>query len=504
MTLLQLLDGAEVLSRSGDAEIRGVEYDSRRVGSGDVFVAIRGEKTDGNRFLDAVVQAGAVAVITDSPEAAPRPGVAWAVVPHGRRALARVSANFYGRPAEKLAVSGITGTNGKTTTAFLLESILSAAGRKTLLVGTIEYHVAGRVVAAPHTTPEALELQHMFSEGLGHGASEAVMETSSHALAQERVFGIPFQVAVFTNLTRDHLDYHGTFDGYFAAKRVLFSGCGTEPPPFAVTNLDDEYGRELVKFAKGQSRVLTYGLEKGDFHAEKVEAGPNGTRFEMMSAEGRIPIWSPLIGRVNVYNILAAAAAAYARNCSGEEIAQGVAALSRVPGRFEKVDMGQPFTVVVDYAHTDDALRNLTALAREFVARAKGRVITVFGCGGDRDRAKRPLMGDAAGKGSDFVVLTSDNPRSEDPVAIINDALPGLQRSGTRYALETDRRKAIALAVDEAHAGDIVLIAGKGHEKKQISREGATAFDDVEVAREALSQAGYDGTLPANDGDRRS
>jgi UDP-N-acetylmuramoyl-L-alanyl-D-glutamate--2,6-diaminopimelate ligase len=497
MTLQQLLDGAEVLSCSGDADVRGIEYDSRQVHPGDAFVAIKGEKTDGNRYLDAAIQAGAVAIITDSAEAAPRSGVAWVVVPHGRRALARVSANFYGRPAEKMAVSGITGTNGKTTTAFLLEAILGAAGRKTLLVGTIEYHVAGRVVAAPHTTPEALELQRMFSEGLLAGAGEAVMEVSSHALAQARVFGIPFQVAIFTNLTRDHLDYHGTFDEYFGAKQVLFSGCGTEPPAFAVVNVDDEYGRELAAFSKGKSQVFTYGLEKGDFHAEKIDVGQNGTRFDLVAPETKIPIWSPLIGRVNVYNILAASAAAYARNCSAQEIARGVAALNRVPGRFEKVDMGQPFTVVVDYAHTDDALRNLTALAREFVARGKGRVITIFGCGGDRDRAKRPLMGEAAGKGSDFVVLTSDNPRSEDPVAIINDALPGLQRSGARYVLEVDRRKAIALALNEARAGDIVLIAGKGHEKQQISREGVAPFDDVEVARTALSQSGYDMPSPA-------
>jgi UDP-N-acetylmuramoyl-L-alanyl-D-glutamate--2,6-diaminopimelate ligase len=504
MTFLQLLDGAEVLSRSGDAEVQGVEYDSRQLRPGYAFVAIKGEKTDGNRYLDAAIQAGAVAIVTDSAEEAPRPGIAWAVVSHGRRALARVAANFYHHPAEKLASSGITGTNGKTTTAFLLESILATAGRKTLLVGTIEYHVAGRVVAAPHTTPEALELQRMFAEGLSDGAGEAVMEVSSHALAQERVFGIPFQVAVFTNLTRDHLDFHKTFEGYFAAKRVLFSGCGVEPPPFVVTNLDDEYGRELLKFSKDKSQVFTYGLEKGDWHAEKIEVGPKGTRLDLISPEGRIPLWSPLIGRVNVYNILAAAAAAYARNCGGQQIAEGIAALTRVPGRFEKVDVGQPFTVVIDYAHTDDALRNLTALAREFVARGKGRVITVFGCGGDRDRAKRPLMGDAAGKGSDFVVLTSDNPRSEDPVAIINDALPGLQRTGTRYVLEIDRRKAIALALDEAHAGDIVLIAGKGHEKKQISRQGAVAFDDFEVAREALSKAGYELAPPVKPAGERA
>jgi UDP-N-acetylmuramoyl-L-alanyl-D-glutamate--2,6-diaminopimelate ligase len=491
MTFQQVLDGAEVLSRAGDAEVRGVQYDSRRVRPGEVFVAIKGETTDGNRYVDAAIKAGATAVVTDSLQESPRPGVAWAVVPHGRRALARVSANFLMRPAEKLAITGITGTNGKTTTSFLVESILDAAGRKSALIGTIEYHISGRAIEAPHTTPEALDLHSMFADALRQGATEAVMEVSSHALAQERVFAVPFNVAVFTNLTRDHLDYHGTFDQYFDAKRVLFNGCGTEPATHAVTNIDDEYGRELAKFSKGKSQVLIYGLERGDFHAEKVDIGQNGTRFDLVTPEGRLPIWSPLIGRVNVYNIMAAAAAGYARQCPGKAIVDGVAALRSVPGRFEKVDSGQPFTVVVDYAHTDDALRNLTALAREFVARGKGRVITVFGCGGDRDRAKRPLMGEAAGRGSDFVVLTSDNPRSEDPVAIINDALPGLQRTGTRYVLESDRRKAIALAIDQTRAGDIVLIAGKGHEKKQITREGVTPFDDVEVAEKILAEAGY-------------
>ncbi len=492
MTLQHLLDGAEVLSRDGDADVIGVEYDSRCVHAGDAFVAIRGETTDGNRYIDAALQAGAIAVITDSAQEKPRPGVAWVVVPHGRRALARVAANFYKRPAEKLAFTGITGTNGKTTTAFLVECILRTAGRKSALVGTIEYHIAGRVVEAPHTTPEALELQRMFAEAVRNGATEGVMEVSSHALAQERIFGIPFNVAVFTNLTRDHLDYHGTMDEYFLAKRVLFSGCGTEAPAHAIINLDDERGGELAKFSKGKSEVITYGLAKADFCAEKIDIGQNGTRFDMVTPEGKLPIWSPLIGRVNVYNILAASAAAYARDCGGKAIVDGVGALTSVPGRFERVAMGQPFTVVVDYAHTDDALRNLTTLAREFVSRSKGRVITVFGCGGDRDRSKRPLMGEAAGRGSDFVVLTSDNPRSEDPIAIMNDALPGLQRSGTKYVLEPDRRKAIALAIDEARPGDIVLIAGKGHEKRQVSREGAAPFDDVEVARQALIQVGYD------------
>ncbi|SPF46484.1 UDP-N-acetylmuramoyl-L-alanyl-D-glutamate--2, 6-diaminopimelate ligase [Candidatus Sulfotelmatobacter kueseliae] len=495
MTFEHLLDGAQVLARSGNPSVSGVEYDSRRVKPGCGFVAMRGETSDGNRYIDQAIQAGAVAVITDSSSEKPRQGVAWAVVPHGRRALARVSANFYKRPAERIAITGITGTNGKSTTAFLMEAILTAAARKSALIGTIEYHVAGQIYPAPHTTPEALELARLLNEALGQGATDAVMEVSSHALAQQRVFGVPFDVAVFTNLTRDHLDYHKTMDEYFAAKRVLFEGCGTDAPRVAVTNLDDDYGAKLVEFSrKRSSMVLTYGWERGDFHAENVDISPRGTRFDVVTPQEKLAVFSPLIGRVNVYNILAAAAAGYARKCDAQAIVRGVEMLTHVPGRFERVDCGQPFTVVVDYAHTDDALRNLTALAREFVSRtgAKGRVLTVFGCGGDRDRAKRPLMGEAAGRGSDFVVLTSDNPRSEDPVAIINDALVGLQKTGVKYTVEADRRKAVAFAIGEARPGDIVLLAGKGHEKVQVTREGARPFDDVEVAREALRAAGFE------------
>ncbi len=495
MTFEQLLDGVEFLSKDGNPSVTGVEYDSRRVKPGCAFVAMRGETSDGNRFIDQAVKAGAVAVVTDSGSEKPREGVAWAVVPHGRRALARVSENFYKRPAERIAITGITGTNGKSTTAFLVEAILSAAGRKSALVGTIEYHVAGKVYPAPHTTPEALELARLFSEALGQGATEAVMEVSSHALAQQRVFGVPFDVAVFTNLTRDHLDYHKSMEEYFASKRMLFEGCGTDAPRAAVTNLDDAHGAKLAEFSRKRSSVvLTYGWERGDFHAQNADITPRGTRFDLITPEEKIAIFSPLIGRVNVYNIMAAAAACYARGCKPDAVARGVEALTHVPGRFQRVDCGQPFTVVVDYAHTDDALRNLTSLAREFVTRAGGsaRVITVFGCGGDRDRAKRPMMGEAAGRGSDFVVLTSDNPRSEDPRAIINDALVGLQKSGVKYSVEVDRRKAIAMAIGEAGPGDIVLLAGKGHEKVQVTREGSLPFDDVEEARDALRAAGFE------------
>jgi len=505
MRFLDVLEGAEVLAleQRGNPEISGLQYDSRRVQPGDLFVAFRGEKTDGNRYIEAAVVAGAVAVVSDSADALPT-DIAAARVTDGRCALARLSANFYRRPAEKLSITGITGTNGKTTSAFLLESIFTAAARSSYLVGTVEYHIAGKTLRAPHTTPESLELNQFFAQALRAGATEGVMEVSSHALAQGRVYAIPFDVAVFTNLTRDHLDYHGNFDGYFAAKRLLFEGCGTEPPRVAVVNADDEYGVRLARFSKSQgSEVITYGISKGEVRAHIKDMGQNGTRFDLQTPkkEEELALWSPLIGRVNVYNVLAAASAAYARGCPPDAIARGVAALERVPGRFERVDCGQPFTVIVDYAHTDDALRNLTALARDFVSRihqtgekSTGRVITVFGCGGDRDHSKRPLMGEATGRGSDFVVLTSDNPRSEDPMAIIGEALPGLKISGAEFTVQPDRREAIALAIQQASAGDIVLIAGKGHEKVQITREGTASFDDVEVAREALQAAGFGAT----------
>ena len=491
MNFLNLLDGAEYLAQQGNPPIAGLDYDSRRVKPGWCFVAICGETTDGNRYIDAALQAGAVAVVSDSLPL--RPGVAWAQVTHGRRALARLSANFYGRPAEKLLLSGITGTNGKTTTAFLLNAMLRVSGRKAALLGTVEYRIGDEVLPAPHTTPEALELNQIFARAVEAGCTEVAMEVSSHALEQQRVYGVPFDVAVFTNLTRDHLDYHRTMEEYFASKTILFQGCGTEPPRTAVINVEDEYGQRLLKLCKKQNELITYGIDGGDFHAQDLSIESTGVRFNLVTPQEEIPIWSPLLGRVNVYNLIAASAAAYARDVEPIAIAEGADSLARVAGRFERVDAGQPFTVIVDYAHTDDALRNLTAVARDFLAQrgGDGRVIAVFGCGGDRDRSKRPLMGEAAGRGSDFVVLTSDNPRSENPLDIMNDALPGLQRSGVRYTMEPDRRKAIALAIEEAQPGDIVLIAGKGHEKVQVARAGAAPFDDIEEARIALRNAGY-------------
>ena len=494
MTVNEILRGVEYLRRSGPdvhisgARISSVEYDSRRVFASSLFVAMRGETTDGNQYIAKAIEQGAAAVVTDSSEAFDEatsrfPQTEFVQVAHGRNALALLAANFFEHPERRLKLSGVTGTNGKTTTAFLLDAILNHAGRRTVLVGTIEYHVAGAVRPSPHTTPESRDLLALLHDGVNVGASEAVMEVSSHALAQGRVQGLGFDIAAFTNLTRDHLDFHVTMENYFAAKRRLFDGSLLTPPCIAVLNIDDRYGAELVLTAReAGSEIFSYGIGAGEFRAEDIKIAASGISFQLQSPAGSIELRTRLTGKVNVYNLLAASACAVGRGLSLEAIAAGVASLAHVPGRFQSVDAGQPFAVIVDYAHTDDALRNLIALARDFVKASSGRVITLFGCGGDRDRTKRPLMGKAAGEGSDFVVLTSDNPRSEEPEAILRDVLPGLEATRTKYVTEADRMQAIQLALNEAHAGDIVLLAGKGHEKTQTLRHGTIPFDDVEVA----------------------
>lgn len=488
------------MRRAGPSvDVSSIEYDSRKVVPGSLFVAMQGGTTDGNRYIASAIERGASAVVTDSAmmfqAAAVRyPMVALAEVAHGRSALAGISANYFEHPEKKLTLSGVTGTNGKTTTAFLLDAMLNSAGRKTVLVGTIEYHVAGGVVESPHTTPEARDLLELFAKGVSAGATEAVMEVSSHALEQGRVWSLPFDVAIFTNLTRDHLDYHGTMGKYFAAKKMLFDGSNGVVPRVSVINADDAYGAELtIKAREAGSEVFSYGLDAGEFRAEDVRMSASGMEFTLITPNGSAAIQTKLTGRVNVYNLLAASAAAYARGLTLDEIVAGAAALKCVPGRFQAVDAGQPFTVVVDYAHTDDALRNLIMLAHEFVKPVDGRVITLFGCGGDRDRTKRPLMGRAAGEGSDFVVLTSDNPRSEEPEAILRDALPGVEATGVEFVAEADRAKAIQIAIEHAKPGDIVLLAGKGHEKTQTLRDRVIPFNDVEIAANAihtLTQAG--------------
>ena len=479
--------------------VTGVEYDSRRVKPGAVFVAMKGGSTDGNRYIDKAIAAGALGIITDSSPTFDhllvyQAGMPVLEVEQGRLALAQASAAFFGHPERKLAATGITGTNGKTTTAFLTEAFLNAAARTTVLVGTIEYHVAGKARPSVHTTPESRDLFELMAEGVAHGATELVTEVSSHGLDQGRSAGLEFDVAVFTNLTRDHLDYHGTMEKYFAAKRLLFDGTVYPPPRVAVLNAHDPHcGRLETAAGRAGVEVHTYGIGKGDWRAAHHTLTPGGAVLELETPAGSAKVTSHLAGEVNILNLLAAFTAAHARGVPFADLVEFVPRLKPVPGRFQSVDAGQPFTVIVDYAHTDDALRNLTALARQMTAHTGKRVITVFGCGGDRDRTKRPKMGQAAGEGSDFVVATSDNPRSEDPIAILAEIEPGLKASGVKYTVEPDRSAAIGVALKAAVAGDVVLIAGKGHEKEQIVAGRTIPFDDAEVALSTLAELGYGG-----------
>jgi UDP-N-acetylmuramoyl-L-alanyl-D-glutamate--2,6-diaminopimelate ligase len=489
MTLEQLLSGihplAPIPSALAASEIAGLDYDSRRIEPAFVFFAFPGAKVDGRRFAASALQRGALAVVSElaAPEGWNAP---WIQVEHGRAALAQAARNFYGSPDRRLALTGITGTNGKTTTAFIVNEMLRSAGRTTALVGTIEYRLGAKRLPAVNTTPESLDLYRLFHELEEAGGTHVTMEVSSHALAVGRVHGMAFHTAVFTNLTRDHLDFHQTMENYFAAKNLLFRPASGVAPKWAAINHDDAWGRKID--AARETRVLWYGLEAGAMvRARDVKMNFEGVRFTVDSESGSFPVHSPLVGRMNVYNVLAAVSAGLSYGLTPEAIARGVAECAAVPGRFERIREGQQFLVVVDYAHTDDALRNVISVAREL---APKRVITLFGCGGDRDRSKRPLMGMAAGELSDFVVLTSDNPRSEDPLDIINDALVGLGRFDTPHAVEPDRGKAIRLALQEARPGDVVVLAGKGHETYQVMGSKTIHFDDREVARAILREMG--------------
>lgn len=490
VTLRSLLEGVGVRSElpAGERRILQVVNDSRKVQPGALFVAIHGEATDGNLFAKAAAERGATAVLSEAPAPADWPReIPWIQVSEARKALAIAAANFYGQPAKTLKLVGVTGTNGKTTTTSLVDSILRASGAKTGLFGTIAYHTPQGEHPAPNTTPESVDLQNFFAEIRDAGGAYATMEASSHALAMDRLWGCHFAVAVFTNLTRDHIDYHKTFENYFAAKRRLFEGTGGGAPDVGVINTDDDWGKKLAGLAK---KTLTYGLQNGaDLKAKKFQLSFNGLSFTAQTPNGAMQVESALVGRINVYNILAAIGAGIGLGLSNEVIETGIRNLRAVSGRFQRIDQGQPFLVVVDYAHTDDALENLIRTAREL--NSKGRIITLFGCGGSRDRTKRPIMGETSGRLSDLSILTSDNPRQEDPLKIISDIVVGMQKSGGKYMIEPDRAKAIHLAIDEARPGDIVLLAGKGHENYQIFADQTIHFDDREEARKALGERGY-------------
>jgi UDP-N-acetylmuramoyl-L-alanyl-D-glutamate--2,6-diaminopimelate ligase len=472
------------------AEVAGIEYDSRRVHAGDLFFAFPGARADGRRFAQDALARGALAVVAESPappDLAVDLAARWIKVDHGRQTLALASRNFSHKPDERLALTGITGTNGKTTTAYLTDAVLRAAGKITAMIGTIEYHVAGRVLPAVNTTPESLDLMRLFTETEQAGGTHVTMEVSSHALDLGRVYGMQFHTVVFTNFTRDHLDYHRTMEAYFAAKRRLFAGAGGPPPRFAILNRDDPHAREIKLHPT--TKVYWYGLgPESNLRARHINSSFQGLHFDVQFGKIRFAVESPLLGKINVYNILAACGAGLSFGIAPETVARGIASLEAVPGRFERVDEGQPFVVAVDYAHTDDALRNTIAVARGLNPK---RIITLFGCGGDRDRAKRPLMGKAAAEASDFVVLTSDNPRSEDPLAIMNDALVGIRRVDVPHIVEPDRATAIARALKEAREGDVVILAGKGHETYQVLKDRTIPFDDRAVARDVLRGYGY-------------
>ncbi|MBH8603088.1 UDP-N-acetylmuramoyl-L-alanyl-D-glutamate--2,6-diaminopimelate ligase [Thermoactinomyces sp. CICC 10522] len=470
-----------------DTEITGIQIDSRQVKPGDLFIALQGFNVDGHRFVEQAVANGAAALMVEKPVTAPVPVI---MVPDSRRAMAIVAAEFYRYPTEELKLIGITGTNGKTTTTYLIEQLLAGAGYKSGVIGTIQTKIGERVLAAKNTTPEVVDLQKTFRMMRDEGCEYSVIEASSHALDQGRTRGCRFHIGVFTNLTQDHLDYHKTMEEYRQAKGLLFSQLGnhyaSEPADHAcaVLNADDEATPYFKKITPAQ--VVTYGIENpADVRAENIRITQDGTTFTLKSFRGEAEISLKLIGKFNVYNALAAISVALIEGVSLEVIQSSLANIPGVNGRFEPVSLGQPYTVLVDYAHTPDSLENALTTIREF---ATGKVYCVVGCGGDRDRGKRPIMAAIAAKYSDLAIFTSDNPRSEDPDAILSDMIKGVPADAQdRYVKITDRRQAIRFAIDRAEVRDIVLIAGKGHETYQEINGVRHEFDDRKVAREAIT-----------------
>ena len=478
--------GADVPARGDATSIVGITYDSRKVGPGFLFCCIPGVVTDGHLFAPEAVAAGAAALVTQRSLGL---GVPELVVEDARVAAALAAAEFYGRPSDDLLMLGVTGTNGKTTTTFMLESILRAEGRPAGLIGTIETHIGATVRPGVRTTPESVDLQALLAEMVAAGVGGVAMEVTSHALALHRVDGIKFAAAAFTNLSQDHLDFHSGMEDYFEAKRALFT---RERADKGAVNVDDPYGARLL--AESDIPSIGFGVNaEAEVSATDIVMDPTESRFSIRSPKGDVAIRTPLVGVFNVYNCLAAAAVALQAGIGLDAIERGLCDLRAVPGRFESIDAGQPFTVVVDYAHTPDSLDNVLRAARDVADRSGGRVLCVFGAGGDRDRAKRPLMGAVAAKLADYVIVTSDNPRSEDPRSIVDQILEGVvaeSRNGPDRVL-VDRAEAISAGVVEARPGDVLVIAGKGHETGQEFATETIPFDDRDVAREALAEAGW-------------
>jgi len=485
MLLREVLTGLRARTR-GDlvTRILGLAYDSREVSPGFLFIAIRGTRTDGNRFVPKAIANGAVAVVSANPpiEALEIP---WIQVDDERVALAVLACNFYGHPTGQLHLIGVTGTNGKTTTTYLVESILKTAGFPTAVLGTIEHRGPGFELVAERTTPEAPDLEKLFKRVVDAGWRHAVMEVSSHAIALKRVAGLRFEIAAFTNLSRDHLDFHGDMESYFQTKKELFTGLGGVMPRRMVLNMDDERYEELR--ATEPSRVISYGMQTAaDISPLRYHFGWEGTEATYKTPVGEMVVRTSLLGKPNLYNIGAAIGIAIALDVPRDAIGRGIESLQNVAGRFETVNRGQPFRVIVDYAHTDDALEKVLISAREIT---HGKLIVVFGCGGDRDRTKRPAMGAVAARYSDYAVVTSDNPRTEDPHEIIGQIEEGIRGGpASRYTVEPDRREAIRLALKMANSGDTVVIAGKGHEAYQTIGTMSYPFDDRVVTRELIDE----------------
>ncbi len=469
--------------------VQGITDDSRAVTAGSLFVAVTGERVDGHNFIEQAIKAGAGAIVAQAPVASG--SLPFVRVADSRKALGLLGSRFHGAPSAHLKMIGVTGTNGKTTITYLCKSLLEGIGRKVGVIGTVGYQIGPETVPASHTTPGALELQHVLAKMVEHGLDTTVMEVSSHALALDRTSGCEYDVAVFTNLTQDHLDFHDTMDEYFAAKLKLFTGLagGQKTGKRAIVNMDDPRGAAIR--AACPVPVWGYALQnRAELKAEAVRLSLSGTTFTAATPAGSFTVESRLVGEHNVYNLLGAIGVALHDGATADQICEAAAHITQVPGRFERVSSGQDFTVVVDYAHTEDALIQLLTAAQGLKTH---RIITVFGCGGDRDRGKRPKMGRAAVEFSDVVVLTSDNPRTEDPMAILREVEAGVRealahRSHVQYRVVPDRREAIGAAIREAHHGDMVLIAGKGHEDYQIIGTKKVYFDDREVAREAIQQ----------------
>lgn len=486
VTLNQIATATEA-KLSGDAQtvVTDVTHDSRRAAAGTLFVAIKGALLDAHKFIPQVMEKGAIGVVSELPPPENFSG-AWLQVANVRREMALAAAEVHHHPSRELQLAGITGTNGKTTTAYLIASIPEAAGEPVAMTGTVEYRIGSERRKAERTTPEATDMQRLLRQAVNAGCRTAVMEASSQAMDFHRCDGLEYAVAVFSNLTRDHLDYHITMENYWYAKQRLFDGRLGSRPRTSVINVDDPYGRELAdKLDREGLKVVRYALlGEADIMARNPEFSLEGMRFTLHTPEDKREFQSPLVGPPHIYNTLAAVASGLALGYDLDVVTRALATCTGAPGRFERVVHSGDFAVVVDYAHSDDALLNVLRTAREVT---EGRIITVFGCGGDRDGSKRAPMGEAAGSLSDVVILTSDNPRTEDPERILADAELGIQKTGKPYRKIADRREAIHQAVSEARAKDLVLIAGKGHEDYQIIGREVFHFDDKEVAREALT-----------------